>query len=108
VRAGLAAYRREADRDGALLALGPEEVGLRQLGDGVGALEEAVGATVLGVYDAAGDPLAVKVGEGRSGESPEGAEVHFAHALRLAGLRLGTPLEVVYMASREWRLQSLA
>lgn len=47
VRAGLAADGREADRDGALFALGAKDVELRQVGDRAGALEEAVGAPLL-------------------------------------------------------------
>ena len=61
MRSGLATNSREANSDRTLLALLGEDARAGQLGDGVGTLKEAVCTTALGVDDALGDPLAVKM-----------------------------------------------
>ena len=62
-RAALAEHGREADEDRCLLADLAKERRARELGDGLGALEEAVRRRAARVDDPLGDALVVEVGD---------------------------------------------
>ena len=61
MRTGLSSNSGEPHCQGTLLALLREHIGKAELRDRVGTLKEPVGAGTLGVDDALGDPLAIKV-----------------------------------------------
>ena len=63
VRAGLATDGREADCDGAFLALLAEDVGNTKIVEGLCASEGTVSTATLGVDDPLGNPFTVEMGE---------------------------------------------